>query len=446
MSHQPTPLEHYRTLESGLAALIPPYKFSAAINLKLERITRLLELLGNPHHRFPSIHIGGTSGKGSTATIMAALLHAAGYRTGLHVSPHLQILNERHQIDGIVAPTSALLALFESMQPALAQVADELPFGPPSYFEAQFALACLWFAAQQVDVAVIEVGLGGTLDATNVIPAQVAVLTNVGLDHTQILGDTIEKIITDKAGIIKPGQTVLSGVRQPSAQAIVRDRCARVGATCRFITEPTVDAVPGLTGYFQRLNASLALAAAAAFTGTPLPEPLVAQALAQVRFPGRMEVVQHDPVVVLDGAHNPDKMAAAAQAMDAAYPTQRRVVVLALKADKDAAQVVRLATARADRLIVTQFYAKGLWEALPADVLAATAAAAAADAGRDLPVVVEPDPLRAVAQALAAAAPDDVVWVTGSLYLVGDARAHWFPVERLVDSAESRLSAALTLP
>ncbi|MCO5190330.1 MAG: Mur ligase family protein, partial [Anaerolineae bacterium] len=330
----------YRQLESNLSALIGPVKFSAEINLKLERIALLLELLGNPHLQFPSIHIGGTSGKGSTATMTAAILQSAGLKTGLHTSPHLQILNERHQINGKLAPTDTLLALFTEMEPLFTEVERRLPFGKPSYFEAQFALSCLWFAGEHVDVAVIEVGLGGRLDATNVIPAQVAVITSIGLDHTEILGDTIAEIAVDKAGIIKAGQSVFTAAVQADARAIIRERCQSVGAQFNLIEAAYDGELPlHLDNDFQRINAACAVAAAQAFMPT-IDDFQVAHGLAQVNIPGRMEIVQENPIVVLDGAHNPDKMRAAVGAIGRIKPARRRIVILAMKRGKDIANVL----------------------------------------------------------------------------------------------------------
>jgi dihydrofolate synthase/folylpolyglutamate synthase len=194
----------YARLERDLAALIGPAHFSREIGLKLERITHLLSLLGNPQDQFASIHVGGTSGKGSTAAMISAMLTSAGLHTGLHLSPHLQILNERFQIDDRMAPTTLLARIWDEMKPAIDRVAMESPWGAPSYFEAQAALAFMLFARQKVDVAVVEVGLGGSLDATNVLRSRVAVITSIGLDHTEVLGDTVELIARDKAGIIKP--------------------------------------------------------------------------------------------------------------------------------------------------------------------------------------------------------------------------------------------------
>lgn len=425
-------LAHYAQLEAGLADLIGPVKFSADINLKLERIALLLDLLGNPQAEFASLHVGGTSGKTSTAVMSAAMLHRAGLTCGLHTSPHLQVFNERHQIDGRMAPTTALWPLFQQMQPLFDEVDRALPFGKPSYFEAQFALSCLWFAQQQVDVAVIEVGLGGTLDATNVIAAQVAVITSIGLDHTEILGDTIQQIATDKAGIIKPGQVAFTAATQPEARAVIAARCEDVGATLHLIESPFGGAMPRhLDNGFQRMNAACALAATRMFA-PGFAEADATAALDTVRTPGRMEIVQQQPLVVLDGAHNPDKMAAAARAIGRIADTRRRILLLAMKRGKDVDAVLTALLPLVDQVIATEFVVKGLWHPVPARELAHAVRTRAPT----LPVRIEPDPLRAVAQAVDAAQPDDLVWVTGSLYLVGDVRERWFSAESLLKSAE----------
>lgn len=458
-------LEQYQQLEAKLAALIPKVKFSKQLNLKLERITHLLQLLGDPHKQFVSIHVGGTSGKGSTAMMCAAILTQAGYKTGLHVSPHLQLLNERHQIDGVIAPTSRLLALLTEMEPAIVQVADDLPFGTPSYFEVQFALSCLYFAREGVEVAVIEVGLGGTLDATNVLPvpstgsghAKVAVLTSVGLDHTEILGDTIEKIITDKAGIIKQGQTVITGVHQPSAHAIIAERCRSLGNPL-WSLDDEIEILPngimiegqrtianielGLQGEFQQRNAGCAIGAALAFDST-IGNDVIRTALRNVRFAGRMEQIQHNPTVILDGAHNPDKIRAAVASMGTRTSGKRGelIVILGMKAGKDFTDVLAQVVPQADRLIVTQFVLKGLWEAVSAETLATTAQTI----NPNLPITIEPDPIEAIKSALNQANPDDIIWVTGSLYLIGNVRQYWYANEVLIESAETRLPSSLTV-
>src|SRR4051794_32255144 len=292
----------------------------------LGRMRRLLALLGDPHVGLPVLHVGGTAGKGSTATIAAALLTAAGYRTGLHTKPHLRRVNERIQVNGAPISDADLLALIEEAAPAARAV-------QPTWYELTVALMLLHFRRIAVEIAVIEVGLGGTFDGTNVVQPVVAVLTNVGLDHTEILGDTVEKIARDKVAIIKPGCIAITGVTQPSVRQIVAARAAEVGAPLwrrgEEIMFSVQDAGPtgsdftveingktrrgvhlGILGEHQVTNAVLAVAATDALgsKGLPIADEMIARTLPAVRIPGRLEVVAEQPTIVLDGAHNPDKM------------------------------------------------------------------------------------------------------------------------------------------
>ena len=440
----------YQRLESDLAALIPSLRFDKEINMKLERIVHLLELLGNPQNAFRSIHVGGTSGKGSTSTMISAMLTCAGYRTGLYLSPHLQVLNECYQINNRMAATTDLVEIFETIKPAIAQVASENPFGRPSYFEAQTALAFCLFARQRVDVAVIEVGLGGALDATNVLRPQISVLTNVGLDHTEILGDTVELIAQNKAGIIKPDQIVISGFAQPSTQEIVKERCATQGTTLwqlgstftlhtksddtfsvAFPDKTYDDLRVDLHGNFQMTNAACAIAAVHALT-QGVAEPVVREGLQQAAIPGRLERVQENPTVILDGAHNPDKIRAAAEAIAKLYGDRRRVVVLSLKSDKAYRSILPHVLANASVLIVTAFADTELWEACKPEILAEVAA----ELAPGLDIRIAPDPFQALKLAFSLVHPDDLIWVTGSLYLIGDIREYWVPSAELLMQAE----------
>jgi dihydrofolate synthase / folylpolyglutamate synthase len=406
----------------------------------LERIRALLDAVGSPQRGLKVLHVGGTSGKGSTATIAARLLGEAGYRVGLHVKPHLESVEERFVVDGQPI-ASDLLA---ERARAIAEVARTVQ---PSWYELTVALALQHFRRENVDLAVVEVGLGGTFDATNVIEASGVILTNVGLDHTEVLGDTVEKIATDKAGIIKPGAPVTSGVLQPSASRIVRERCAAQGAPLWQLGEDVRFAIrdldaggtrfdlhlPGADyadlflaplGAHQVANAALAVAAVArlADVGLRVEESALRRALRAVRVPGRLEVVGTRPLLVLDGAHNPDKMAALDQALAAIYPHRSIVGVLAFKRGHDLRATLAQIAPRLSRAVLTQFdsltdYGRGqsvapgeiaqLWEEL----------------GTPAPAIVEADPIRAVQRALAEAGPDDVVCVTGSLYLVGVIRS-----------------------
>lgn len=444
-------IESYRKLESDLRSLIPIVRFDKTVNMKLERIAHLLDLLRNPHNSFPSIHITGTSGKGSTSTMIASMLSKSGYKTGLFLSPHLQIMNECYQINNNYVATSQLAKVYENIKPAIKQVAKENPFGQPSIFEAQVALAFCLFQQEKIDVAVVEVGLGGTLDATNVLPASVAVLTNIGLDHTEILGDTIELIAQDKAGIIKPNQIVISGVTQPSTQKIVAERCMSQGSTLWQLGETFTykvnqsdstfqttfpdriynDISVNLQGDFQITNASCAIAAAYAFA-KELPQSAIRSGLQKIFIPGRLECVQKNPTVMLDGAHNADKIRATSGAINANYSAKRKIVVLSLKSDKAYHDMLPIVLKDASVLIVTAFNIKGLWEPYKPEILAQ----AASEFFPNLDIRIEPNPINAIEQAITEARPDDLILVTGSLYLIGDVREYWYSSNDLIIQAE----------
>jgi dihydrofolate synthase/folylpolyglutamate synthase len=446
----PNVLDQYEELTCELNSLIGPILFSKEINLKLERITHLLDLLGNPQKSFPSIHVGGTSGKGSTSTIIASIFRNAGYKTGLHTSPHLQILNERYQINNRIAPTTKLLECFKEIKPAIQEVARDNPFGPPSNFEAQVTLAFEFFRRENVDIAIVEVGLGGALDATNVLVANVAVLTNVGLDHTDVLGDTVELIAQDKAGIIKPGQIVVSGLTQPSTIKIVEDRCRSKQATLwqfdrqftlendeegmsflvKFPDRVYNDLHTSLMGDFQIKNSSCAVAAVHAFNQS-IPTSAIRNGISQTTIPGRMEVIQNNPTVLLDGAHNPDKMLAASRAVTKNFPNKERIVVFALKAGKAYLDVLPLVVADAKTLIITAFTTE-LWHPFDPHTLSQIAKSLKPD----IDIQIESDPIQAVQLALSVAKPEDLIWITGSLYLVGNVRNYWYPMEGLLEQSE----------
>lgn len=450
-ANRSTILNRYHRLEKELATLIPGFKYSDDIGLRLERMDHLLSCLDHPEQKFRSIHVGGTSGKGSTATMIAAILQQSGYQVGLHTSPHLQIVNERHRINGRMAPTSTLSKAWPKVKKAIAAVKETNRFGSPSYFEAQVALSFLLFAEARIDFAVVEVGLGGSIDPTNIIPAEIAVLTSVGLDHTEILGDTIEAIISDKAGIIKRGQKVISGCWQPTARQIIEQRCQQKGARLwqigrEFRVAPaghahadyyfpgrTLTRVElGLQGEFQAHNAALAIAAVLQIDAPNVTEETIRAALAAASLAGRIEVVQEQPLVILDGAHNPDKIRASASLIDAIRSGRQVITVLGVKKGKDAAEIVPDIAYLSDRLILTTFHPKGLWTAYePSQLLEL-----AHDARPNLPAEVVVDPLAALETALAYADPNDIVLVTGSLYLIGDVRERWFPRHEMLQALE----------
>ncbi len=441
----------YARLEDELSELIAGFKFSSDIGLRLERMQHLLQLLGHPERKFRAVHIGGTSGKGSTATLVAAILQAAGFQVGVHTSPHLQIVNERHQVNGRLISTTALYAAWQTVKKAVEEVQQSNRFGSPSYFEVQVALSFLIFAEAGVDFGVIEVGLGGRIDPTNVIPAEVAILTAVGLDHTEILGDTIEKIIQDKAGIIKTGQKVISGCWQPAVQKIITQRCQQksarlwqLGRDFRVQIHDHAHAdffFPGrafknveiaLQGEFQAHNAALAIAAVRQLEGVEIPENAIRDGLANAALPGRVEIMQQNPLVIIDGAHNPDKIRASASIINQLRTGRQVITVLGVKKGKDAAEIVPPLAQLSDQIILTTFQPKGLWTAFEPVQLGQLVV----DARPDLPLYIVEEPLEALDFALSKARSDDIVLVTGSLYLVGDVRERWFPRDELLIELE----------
>jgi dihydrofolate synthase/folylpolyglutamate synthase len=408
----------------------------------LETIRGMLGELGNPQDAYPIVHIGGTSGKGSTATIAAAILAAAGYRVGLHVKPHLERVEERFVVDSQPITTPRLVDLIQRAEPIARR-------WRPSWYELTVALAFEHFRQERVDVAVVEVGLGGTYDATNVVRPAVAVLTNVGLDHVEVLGHTVEQIAADKVGIFKPGARTVCGATQTTVRDIARHRCAEVGSRLWLVDEDyryEVNRVDesgsrfnlrlpsGLLddlflrplGVHQVANASAAVAACVALGehGLTTDSETIRRALGAVGVPGRLEVLGGAPLLVLDGAHNPAKMAALGSALPAIFPERRVVGVLAFKRGHDLLATLREIAPRLDSAILTTFDATtdfGRGQTVdPADVDAILAAN-----NVELPRRVVQDPIEAVQSALATSEPGQVVCVAGSLYLVGVVRAYF---------------------
>ncbi len=399
----------------------------------LERMRALLQSIDDPQDALPCIHIGGTSGKGSTAMMCDAILRAAGYRVGLHTKPHLVCVNERMAVDGEPISDHALRRLIDEIAPH-AQVIH------PTWYELTLAIAFLHFQRAKVEIAIVEVGLGGQFDGTNVIKKPlVAILTNVGLDHTEILGNTIEKIASDKVAIIKNGCSAVSGVTQKSVQEIVMNKTVAQGvpllrlgkeikttihqsnASGSFVTIQTplhsykrLHIAP--LGEHQATNAALAIAAVEQLKpkGYSVSENQIRKALSHLLIPGRMELAQRNPTLILDGAHNPDKMAAVLKAISCIFPNKRITAVAAFTRRHDAQTMMRLLMDACDRVILTSFFSSadfGPGSSIPPDELAV-----------DKTNEIVPDPLLAIQTALARARKDDIILVTGSLYLVGAVR------------------------
>jgi len=412
---------------------VPVGETRRAAHPTLDRIRGLTELLGSPQLDQPVIHVTGTNGKTSVARLMTDLLVEQGLSVGTYTSPHLERVHERISWNGVSIDDDALDALLG----IVAEIEPHLD-ATPSYFEILTAVALRYFADVAVDVAVIEVGLGGTWDATNVVAAEVAVVTNVSVDHVEYIGPTRVDIATEKAGIVEAGSRLVLGETDPElmplfvgrgpSETLVRDRDFGVtenrlahGGRLVSVFTPwgrSSDVLLSLHGAHQADNAAVALAAAEAFLGRRLDPDLVAVVFGRARSPGRLEVVGHRPLVLLDGAHNVVGAHALREALAEEFLSTRRTLVVGLLREKDPAEMLAaLGASEAVRVICAR-------PPSPRALDPAAVARAAVDLGvdRDRVDVVDAVP-EAVARAVAGAGPEEQVVVTGSLYVVGAARS-----------------------
>ena len=399
---------------------------------------RLCALAGVDLAAIRAVHVAGTNGKGSVAAMLHSILRAAGYSAGLYTSPHLVRLNERIVVGGRVVSDAEFARLATLVGPLLGKAGGGEGV---SYFEMNTVMAFRHFLDRKVDYAVVEAGMGGRLDSSNVITPLVTVVTGISLDHTQALGGTVEKIAGEKAGVIKPGGLVVAACTG-AALRVVREKCRRVGA--RLITvgksgadvvfrkiradnKETVFEVRGmfgkhrlstsLRGGFQAENAATAFAAAKALEsrGVKIGAKAIAAGLRSVKWPGRLETVSTNPLVVLDGAHNPAKAAALADALREVFPCRKKIVVLGIMADKDIPGIVRALAPVAEKIIATR----------PRIERAAEAGLIAREAKRRcgrVETIADVEKAVVAAAAEARGRRDAMVVVTGSLYLVGEAK------------------------
>lgn len=410
---------------------------AAYATVKLERVRDLLRRLGDPQTRLRSVLVAGTKGKGSTAVMLATILQQAGLRTGLYSKPHLLDYRERIRVDGVLVPHAALASLVEEIRPHVEAMRGS-PWGPPTYFEASVAVALLHFLHRRVDLTVLEVGIGGRLDATNAVDPVVSLITPISLDHVEILGATLDAIAREKAGIVRDGRTVVVAPQPPEAMAAIEETCAALGASVievgrsvraevrqvsphgqvvtihgRLRDYPDL-ALP-LLGRHQAVNAATAVAAAEVLEdqGVAIAPSAVRAGLQTVVWPARVELVRERPPVIVDVAHNPASMAALCAALDELFPGRRMVLVIGMVGTHDVRATASLIAPRAASVIATT---PDHVHAIPAADLAGHLRAF----GREAEVV--PDRRAAVERALARAGRDDLVVVTGSFFVVGDAR------------------------
>ena len=407
----------------------------------LARMEALLAELGRPHRRLPVIHVAGTKGKGSTALMLAAVFRSAGLRVGLYTSPHLVDLRERIVVDGSPISPQDFCREMNQVAEAVETVGARFAEHPPTFFEIITALALLHFHREAVGLAVVEVGLGGRLDATNVVAPLASVITTVSIDHTVQLGGTLRAIAAEKAGIIKPGVPLVSGPQEPEALEIIEERARGAGAPLLLVgREVEVTGVRaleppglefdlraargwrrglrlGLLGPHQATNAAVAVAAAeqaAGRGGLPLTEEAVERGLGRVRAPARVEIVAEEPTMVLDAAHNPASGRALAEALAFHFGSRPVVLLVGMAADKDVAGTLREVLPLARAVVATTNLSPR--SAKPEDL-----AQLAREAGcRE--VHAEGDVPKAFALARQLCQPGEMLVVTGSFYLAGAVR------------------------
>lgn len=408
------------------------------MNQGLQRIEALLGYLGDPHKKIKFLHIGGTNGKGSTAALAASVLQAAGYRTGLYTSPYLEQFTDRMSVNGKEISKTDLTDLVCVVRPLVEKIAQDSALGQPTQFEVVTAIAFSYFAETKPDLVVLEVGLGGRLDATNVVCPLVSVITTVSLEHTHVLGDTVEAIALEKAGIIKEKTDVVTQAKG-NALAVIEEICRqksaplyRLGEDFRHerlfgdlngqvfnyygLTKDFTGLRIPLLGEYQADNASVALAALELLgnKGFALTEEAFRRGLSEVRWPGRLEILGRDPLVVIDGAHNLEAFQGLKQALLQTFSYRRMILVLGILKDKALEEILAEIVPLADELIITRPNSPRAADPLHLERMA--------KAAFKKPVFVEEKLIQALKSAFSLASPDDLILIAGSLYLISEAR------------------------
>ena len=411
----------------------------------LNRISLLLKQLGNPHDKLKVIHIAGSKGKGSTAALIASVLTQAGYKTGLFTSPHLITPRERCRIDGELISEEEIARCIESIKPAIEAVSAS-EFGQVSFFEIYTALAFYYFADKSTDFAVIEVGLGGRLDATNVVSPIMTVITPIGLEHTAILGETYTEIAAEKAEIIKDGCPLALAPQHPDARAVIEKvanernalivetksysadcqsiRCLvkdddKVPVAQRFDVKTDTENYSQLTipllGYHQYVNATTAITAVECLkqNGYAIPKASVYAGFKNVQWQGRIQTIRSAPLVVLDGAHSPAAMQVLCSTLRECFRYDQAIFIVSLMKDKNLIDIGDVLSKTADTVLTTQVFDNP--RVMPAEVIQE----AWSSIGPRITACLNPKD--AIEKALTSASPTDLICITGSLYLVGQA-------------------------
>ncbi|MCH8086791.1 MAG: bifunctional folylpolyglutamate synthase/dihydrofolate synthase [Chloroflexi bacterium] len=419
----------FTNYEKSLKELYAPGK------IDLERVRELLKRIGSPHEGPGIVHIAGTKGKGSTAAMIASVLRAAGYRTGLFTSPHLHTFRERMQIDGeMISPQDFALTL-EEIRPHVEGINSSGEHGSLTTFEILMALALLYFARNKVDIEVMEVGVGGRLDATNVLRPDLCIITSISRDHTDLLGETLSQIAFEKAGIIKPGVPVVTAPQEAEVELVLEEICAKRGAprvrvgsdvtwkqldastkgqrfTVHYKTEEYQLSIP-LLGDHQLENAAVAVAAIEELRrrGWRIPDDSIYQGLRQMHWPGRLEVLGERPLMVVDGAHNGYSARKLRESLLKYFQFNKAVLIIGVSSDKNIEDIAMELLPMASSVIVTT--SRHPRAAHPGDIVSAFSRP-------DIMVETSRGVKEALKRAYELAGPQDLICATGSLFIVGE--------------------------
>lgn len=410
----------------------------------MARTADFLAFAGHPEAQFPAVHVTGTSGKGSVSMMVGAMLQGMGLRTGLHTSPYLQMPTEKLIVNGSpisLAGFAALIRQFRDVHAKWGAAAGD--YTRLRYTEAWTAITFMWLAQQELDFAVVEAGMGGRLDPTNLMSSELAIVTNVAFDHVKSLGPDLTDIAGHKAGIMKRGKPAVTAVTQPELLAVLEREAAEKEAQLYALDRDfryeihdahtiTVEAPfgryervnVGPVGRYQLGNAAIAITALDVLVGQQrLAGPVNTAALANFSCPGRMEQVSRRPLILLDGAHNPHKMRALVNSLKDAFRDKKVTAITGSIINKDVSDVLRVLVPAVDRVIATAPNVPGKPAVDPALIQETVAAMSS------IPVSTAPNVRAAVNGAIQLAGPDDLILVTGSLYLVGEARELWYPIK-----------------
>ena len=405
----------------------------------LTQVERILDAIGNPHKEIQAIHIGGTNGKGSTAAMMSSILQKEGYRVGLYTSPHLTRFTERIKVNGKEIEEEEVAALAGSMRKEIEAAGVTPPF---TFFDFTTALALSYFNRKVVDLAILEVGLGGSLDSTNVVDPLLSVITNIAKEHEAYLGNTILKIAGEKAGIIKKGRPLVTAATQPRVLRLFSKNCEAKGSPF-FRVGKDFRSAPGedgdfdyqglnrklwsihlnLKGAHQILNATTALGAMEVLEdlGYPVSTDAMIEGLREVDWPGRLEMVSSSPRVILDGAHNPAGALVLKESLEKEFEYRRLILLVGIMRDKDVPSMLHLLSPLADRIILTRPHTD---RAMPPALLKK-----ALDQNGKKAEIAE-DLKEAIERGLSLTQEEDLLCITGSLYTVGEARAYFHPTRK----------------